>query len=139
VIYAVIEHTGKEKVEGFRGLAQTNPGLAGAMMLALFSLAGIPPLAGFVGKVFLFTVAAGQGYYWLVGVAAVNSTISLYYYLRIVREMYIEKPIAGDTPVRASRAVAVLAGVTAFASLVLGIASPVYETIRAQMTAWFVG
>lgn len=135
VVFAVVEQAG-EKLAGFRGLAQTNPFLAGAMMLALFSLAGIPPLAGFVGKIFLFNVAAGQGLYWLVGVAAVNSTISLYYYLRIVREMYIEAPLAGAAPVRARPSINALAGVTALATVALGLAAPVYETIRAQMAAW---
>ena len=82
--------TGKEQIEDYRGLSLTNPLMALAMMVALFSLAGIPPLSGFVGKFFLFSIASKAGYHWLVAVAAVNSTISLYYYLRVVRQMYIE-------------------------------------------------
>ena len=69
------------------------------MMLALFSLAGIPPLAGFLGKFFLFAAAAQADKAWLVLVAAVNSTVSLYYYLTVIRWMYIEKPKGDVTPV----------------------------------------
>jgi len=67
------------------------------MMLSLFSLAGIPPVAGFFGKFFLFTAAASTGYYWLVFIAVANATISLYYYLLVVKAMFINKsesPIA---------------------------------------------
>lgn len=71
------------------GLSLSNPVLALVMMLSLFSLAGIPPLAGFSGKFLLFSLVARSGYYWLVVLAAVNSTVSLYYYLGVVRQMYI--------------------------------------------------
>lgn len=83
-------HLNKKLISDYRGLSLTHPSLALIMMLALFSLSGIPPLSGFLGKFFLFSVAAENGYHWLVWVAAINSTISLYYYLRIIREMYIE-------------------------------------------------
>ena len=81
---------GREKIDDYKAIARSNPIIALAMMLGLFGLAGIPPLSGFVGKFFLFSLAAKAGFYWLVALAAVNSTISLYYYLRIVRQMYIE-------------------------------------------------
>jgi NADH-quinone oxidoreductase subunit N len=58
-------------------------------MLSLFSLAGIPPLAGYFGKFFLFTAAASEGYYWLVIIAVLNTIISLYYYLIIVKAIFI--------------------------------------------------
>jgi NADH-quinone oxidoreductase subunit N len=66
-------------------------------MISLFSLAGIPPLAGFFGKFFLFTAAAQNGYFWLVLIAALNATLSLYYYLIVVKTMFVNKneaPIA---------------------------------------------
>src|SRR5690606_25014145 len=90
--------TGKERIEDYAGLSRTNPALALALMIGLFSLAGIPPLSGFVGKFFLFSIASQAGFHWLVAVAAVNSTISLYYYLRVVRQMYIEAPADGARP-----------------------------------------
>ena len=86
-----------EKISDYRGLAKRAPLMAAAMMLFLFSLAGIPPLAGFTSKFFLFASAIGttgtvEGQWvWLAFVAILNSAISLYYYARVVKAMYIEK------------------------------------------------
>jgi NADH-quinone oxidoreductase subunit N len=92
VVTLIAASTGKEDMREYVGLSETNPLLALVMMLAMFSLAGIPPLAGFLGKFYLFAAAAGKGLYWLVFVGAVNATISLYYYLIVVKWMYIVKP-----------------------------------------------
>ena len=129
--------TGSENIEDYRGLSRTNPVIALAMMIALFGLAGIPPLSGFVGKFFLFSIASKAGFHWLVALAAVNSTISLYYYLRIVRQMYIERVAEGAKPVIASPVLAVTIGVTAVASALIGIIPFFYETIHAQTADWF--
>jgi NADH-quinone oxidoreductase subunit N len=94
VAMIVAEATGREDMREYVGLSESNPKLAFVMMLALFSLGGIPPLAGFLGKFYLFAAAAEGNMAWLVLVAAVNSTISLYYYLTVIRWMYIEKPTA---------------------------------------------
>jgi NADH-quinone oxidoreductase subunit N len=125
--------TGSENISDYRGLSRTNPAVALAMMVGLFSLAGIPPLSGFVGKFFLFSIASKAGLHWLVALAAVNSTISLYYYLRIVRQMYIEPPDAdmrrlAVTPVMAS---AIL--VLSIAVVVLGIVPFAYNHIRSAV------
>ncbi len=86
-----------EKISDYKGLAKRAPFLAAAMMLFLFSLAGIPPLAGFTSKFFLFASAIGTPgeasgtWVWLAFVAILNSAISLYYYARVVKAMYIEK------------------------------------------------
>jgi NADH-quinone oxidoreductase subunit N len=86
---AIYNASGKEEIADYNGLYKSNPKLALLMMLALFSLAGIPPVAGYFGKFFLFTAAASQGYYWLVIIAVLNTIISLYYYLIIVKAMFI--------------------------------------------------
>ena len=97
VVAAISAKTGKESMDDYDGLYLTNPKLSLLMMLSMFSLAGIPPFAGFFGKFFLFSSAASGGYYWLVFIAVLNATISLYYYLLVVKAMFINKnehPIA---------------------------------------------
>lgn len=99
-------------------------------MLALFSLAGIPPLAGFFGKFFLFTAVAESGFYTLLLIAVLNTVISLYYYLLVVKAMFINKSespvpaIASDGAMRFS----LLLAVTGI--LVLGFYSPVFDYIN---------
>lgn len=77
-----------ERLEDFRGLAGRSPFLAALMALFLFSLAGIPPTAGFVGKFMVFSAAVQSGYTWLVILAVINSVIAAYYYLRVVIVVY---------------------------------------------------
>ncbi len=96
VVSAIHAKTGKENISDYNGLYKTNPLLSLLMMLSMFSLAGIPPVAGFFGKFFLFTSAASAGYYWLVFIAVLNATISLYYYLMVVKAMFINK---NDNPI----------------------------------------
>lgn len=96
VVSAISAETGKESIDDYKGFYGTNPKLSLVMMLAMFSLAGIPPIAGFFGKFFLFIAAAEKGYYILVLIAVLNTIISLYYYLLIIKTMFIEK---SDTPI----------------------------------------
>lgn len=96
VAAAISNASGKENISDYNGLYHTNPSLSLIMTLALFSLAGIPPVAGFFGKFFLFTAAAEKGFYLLVLIAVLNTIISLYYYLLVVKAMFINK---SDTPV----------------------------------------
>lgn len=139
-VFAVIvvhsNQTGREEIKDYRGLARTNPLTALSMMLALFALAGIPPLAGFVGKFFLFSIASRGGFHWLVAVAAVNSTVSLYYYLQIVRQMYVEPADAEARPLSLTPALAAVLAVTVAANLLLGVIPYFYETVHAQTVTW---
>jgi len=96
VVAAVENATNKVEISDYDGLYHTNPNMSLLMMMALFSLAGIPPLAGFFGKFFLFTAAAQNGYFWLILIAVINVTISLYYYLMVVKAMFINK---NDKPI----------------------------------------
>lgn len=129
VVQAISTKTGKENMEDYEGLYRTNPRLSLVMMLALFSLAGIPPVAGFFGKFFLFTAAASKGYYLLVFLAVVNVTISLYYYLLVIRAMFIRK---GEDPIpffksRIYMKLGLL--ITVMGILALGLYSPLYDYI----------
>jgi len=83
--------TGKEDINDYKGMYKTNPFLSWLMALALFSLAGIPPLAGFFGKLFLISAGAMKANYTYIIIVALNLIISLYYYLIIVRAIYIDK------------------------------------------------
>ena len=97
VMTSVEEGSGKVNISDYNGLYRTNPKLAFLMTLCLFSLAGIPPFAGFFSKFFMFMAAFKAGFALLVFIALVNTVISLYYYLLIVKAMYInpnESPIA---------------------------------------------
>jgi len=129
VVQAISLKTGKENMDDYNGLYRTNPYLSLVMLLALFSLAGIPPVAGFFGKFFLFTAAASKGYYLLVFLAVVNVTISLYYYLLVVKAMFIntnENPI----PFFKNKLYMRLGlAITVIGMLVLGLYSPLYDYI----------
>jgi NADH-quinone oxidoreductase subunit N len=99
-VIAIANATGREDMRDYVGLSISNPKLALVFMLAMFSLAGIPPLAGFIGKFYLFAAAAKLGMYWLVLVGTINATISLYYYLMVVKWAYLVKPDAHASPLQ---------------------------------------
>ncbi len=91
VISLVSALTGKEDVNDYKGFYKTNPLLSWVLTISLFSLAGIPPTAGFFGKLFLLTAGASKGNYTLITIAALNMIVSLYYYLRVVKIMFMDK------------------------------------------------
>jgi len=131
VVAAISNQTGKEYMDDYNGLYRTNPKLSLVMMLALFSLAGIPPVAGFFGKFFLFMAAAKSGYYILVLIAVINTIISLYYYLLVVKAMFVnhsDHPIAWFKSDWATRT-ALIASV--FGLMLTGFISYIWEYIAA--------
>lgn len=89
-VVAIISEAGKENLEDYKGLYASNPVLAWVMAISLFSLAGIPPTAGFFGKFFLLMAGAGKGNYMLITIAALNMVIALYYYLVVVKTMFVD-------------------------------------------------
>ncbi|PJB12882.1 MAG: NADH-quinone oxidoreductase subunit N [Flavobacteriales bacterium CG_4_9_14_3_um_filter_40_17] len=138
VVQAISLKTGRENMNDYEGLYRTNPNLSLVMMLALFSLAGIPPVAGFFGKFFLFTAAASKGYYLLVFIAVVNVTISLYYYLLVVRAMFI-RTNESAIPYFKNKIYMRLGLIIAAAGiLVLGLYSPLYDYIY-ELSSSFCG
>ena len=129
VVSIISAYSGKETISDLNGMYKTNPKLSLGLTLALFSLAGIPPVAGFFGKFFLFTAAAQQGYYILVLIALLNTIVSLYYYLMPVKAMFINK---SETPISYFKTdwVSKLGlAISIIGMVVIGFASPVYETI----------
>jgi len=130
-IIALANATGGEKIDDFRGLARRAPLLSAGTALCLLSLAGIPPTAGFVSKVFIFTAAWGQGLSWLVIIALLNTVVSLVYYGRIVKAMYFDAPVKEDhltTPIGLSSSIALTSAalivITFVASAVLALTGP---------------
>src|SRR5262245_42030382 len=99
VVEAVAQADGSESIAAYRGLAQRSPVLALSMLLFLLSLGGIPFVAGFWAKLYVFWAAAEQGLYWLVLVGAILTVVALFYYLLVAKRMYIDAP-ATAAPVR---------------------------------------
>jgi NADH-quinone oxidoreductase subunit N len=96
VVSVIATATNRESLEDYHGLYTTNPVLSWIMLIAMFSLAGIPPFAGFFGKMFLFSAIAEKGMTLLLVIATLNATFSLYYYLIVVKAMFIQK---SETPI----------------------------------------
>jgi NADH-quinone oxidoreductase subunit N len=105
--------TGSDEIKDYAGLSRRSPALAAMMAVFMLSLVGIPPLAGFTGKYFLFSAAIQQGWIWLVVVAVLTSVISLYYYVGVVRQMYFQtsaegKPVAMSAPLKLALIICVI-------------------------------
>ncbi len=132
VIIYFSNSNGREEIKDYAGLSLRHPLLALGMMVALFSLAGIPPLSGFTGKFFLFSIASKHGMHWLVALAALNSTVSLYYYLKIVRQMYIEPSPEWAKPLAPSRILSFTLCLALLATIALGILPQAYERIHRE-------
>ena len=137
-IIALANLTGGEKIEDFRGLGRRAPLLSAGTALCLLSLAGIPPMAGFWSKIFIFTAAWGLNQSWLVIVALINSIVSLVYYGRIVKVMYFDAPLKQDrllTPISLATSItlmtAALIVITFAAQFILGVASPAADSLLA--------
>ncbi len=132
VIGAIENASGKVWMDDYKGLYRTNPRLAFTMMLAMFSLAGIPPFAGFFSKFFIFTGAIAQGtvaIYVLVLIALINTIISLYYYLLVVKAMFISQDDCVIAPFRSACSERFALWVCVAGIVFLGIVSFVYNTL----------
>ncbi|MCH5247290.1 MAG: NADH-quinone oxidoreductase subunit N [Muribaculaceae bacterium] len=132
VISAIENNTGLVNMNDYNGLYKTNPRLSFAMMLAMFSLAGIPPFAGFFSKFFIFTSAIQQGsipIYILVLVALINTIVSLYYYLLVVKAMFINPDDCKIAPFKSAAPERLGLWLSVAGILFLGLASPVYNYI----------
>jgi NADH-quinone oxidoreductase subunit N len=122
VVVVVANATGREDIDDYRGLAWRGAAVpAVCMAVFLFSLTGLPPLAGFMGKFFLFAAVIKQQFYLLAVVAVLNSVVSLYYYARLVKVMFLDFPEASDGEVPMDAGAAVLLGLLCGMTLVFGV------------------
>ena len=121
IILAVEKEESGLGFEDYRGLATRHPWLAAAMTLFMISMAGFPPTAGFIAKYGLFSAAVAKGYIWLVVVAVINTLVSVYYYIRLIVNMYMEEEGKVLNPVSAMPA-RMLIGILAIFVIIFGIA-----------------
>ena len=120
VVILVERVVGGSEIVDLAGLHERAPRLALAMFLALLSLGGIPPLAGFAGKLFLFSAAVDAGLVWLAVVGVINALVSLYYYLVVVKVMYVDRPAHADKAIPVSRPYVFSLAVTLVGIVLLG-------------------
>jgi len=120
VVIAVGNLINSDEIEDYNGLGRRSPFLAFAMLVFLLSLAGVPPLAGFIGKLYIFVAAIKEGLYTLLVVGLVNVVISMYYYLVVVKKMYINEPVdSSPLTVSAPMRAVIYAGLAG--TLILGV------------------
>ena len=120
VVVAVSNYSGSNEIDDFSGLSQKSPLLALVMTVALLSMAGLPPMAGFAGKLYIFTAIADQGYLWLALLGFVMSMISVYYYLSVVKVMY-SRTAKDQREMAVGGLLRVVAAVSLIATLSIGI------------------
>jgi NADH-quinone oxidoreductase subunit N len=130
---------GGETLDDFAGLGARRPGLAAAMTLFMLSLAGVPPLAGFLAKLNVFGAAVQAGLVWLAVIGVINSVVSAYYYLRVVVSMYMKEGAPAEAaPVCLALQVGV--GIAAVAIVVLGVwPAPILDLARLTAAALLGG
>ena len=144
-VIVIAEATGGETVDDCKGLIRRHPLLAISFTIFLFSLTGLPPFAGFMGKWYLFAAilrrygeAGGSWYIWLGIVAALNTAVALYYYVRIIRAMIIDEP-KGEIVVKPSLTYQVMLGAFSLAILVFGLWWTPIATWTEQSLTFFRG
>ncbi len=130
VAAAISSQTNKENIDDYKGLYQTNPFLSWVLALALFSLAGIPPTAGFFGKLFLLTAGASKGSYFFITIAALNMIISLFYYLRVVRAVFMEKNEQPVEKIKIDLSAKLALTICAAGIVLIGMLSWIYDYIQ---------
>ena len=120
VVIAVSHAIGSDDIDDYNGLGRRSPFLAFSMLVFLLSLAGVPPLAGFIGKLYIFIAAIKEGLYTLITVGLINIVISMYYYMIVVKKMYINEP-TNPSPVTISGPMKAVVYVGLAGTLVIGI------------------
>ena len=121
VLMIVSEASGGDEIHRFQGLHQRSPFLAGAMVVAMLSLAGLPLSAGFFGKFFVFQVALQKGHYGLIIIGTIAVVAGFYYYLKVIRSMYWQQPTDGATSITISRTAKYLIALLIAAIFIFGI------------------
>ena len=120
VVVATSEKVGSDEIQDYAGLAQRSPLLAGSMLVFFLSLAGIPPMAGFIGKYLVFAAVIQEGYYVLAVAAALNSIVAAAYYFKVVKTVYLQ-PASDEDALACPWPLRVALGVTLTGTVLLGV------------------
>ncbi len=134
VVQLIADKTGSEQIDDYTGLGYRSPLIGVAFTVFLISLTGLPPTAGFIGKLYVFTAVVNAGYLWLAVIGVLNSVVSLYYYVRIVRNMYLRDVDSQKEKITFGPAILVLVLLLAIPTLVLGMYfGPLIDWANASM------
>ncbi|HEV8284695.1 MAG TPA: NADH-quinone oxidoreductase subunit N [Chitinophagaceae bacterium] len=136
VISSVSAITGKENMNDYKGFYKTNPLLTWVLAISLFSLAGIPPMAGFFGKFFLLFAGAGKGNYLLIVIAALNMVVSLYYYLKVIKAMFMDANENSIEKIKTNWQPKIALAICVGGILITGIASGAYNYIHSLLSMY---
>ncbi|MBI4417855.1 MAG: NADH-quinone oxidoreductase subunit N [Ignavibacteriales bacterium] len=121
VVMMVANKTGSEDIDSYKGLGYRSPLIGVAMVVFFISLTGLPPTAGFIGKLYLFVALLDARWIWLAIVGALNSVVSLYYYIRVLRNMFLRDPEKDSGPLKFSVPQVALLLVLLLPTLLLGL------------------
>jgi NADH-quinone oxidoreductase subunit N len=131
----VANKLGSEDIDSYKGLGYRSPLLGVAIVVFFVSLAGIPPTAGFIGKLYLFAALLDARWIWLAVVGALNSVVSLYYYVRVVRNMFLRDPEGETSPVALPLPQAVVLFALLIPTVLFGLYfSPIVEFANASVS-----
>jgi len=133
VINLVSAVTGRENVNDYKGFYKNNRSLSWVLAIALFSLGGIPPTAGFFGKFFLLLAGAGRGNYLLITIAALNMVISLYYYLRVIKAIFMDTNEDAIEQIKTSWSPRLAMIICVAGIIVVGLMSGAYQYIHSMV------
>jgi NADH-quinone oxidoreductase subunit N len=140
VIIVVSRTVGSDEIAAYAGLSRRNSGLALVMLVAFLSLAGVPPLAGFIGKIWVFAAVVGQGssLLWLAFIGIINAIIGVYYYLIVLKVVYLHRSDQDDVPVPVTRPDALALGVLTLGIILIGtLFAPWWDIADAAAKALF--
>ncbi|MBN1368939.1 MAG: NADH-quinone oxidoreductase subunit N [Dehalococcoidaceae bacterium] len=121
MVIVITRYLKTDEISGFAGLSRRSPRMFALLCVGLFSLTGLPPTAGFMAKLFIFTGAVNHGLLWLIIIAVLNTVISAYYYLKIIKVMWMDEP-AGSGEIRPGTPAGMVAFISAAGIILLGIA-----------------
>jgi NADH-quinone oxidoreductase subunit N len=138
VVTTVSHVTRKDEIASYAGLSRRSPILGLVMLVAFLSLAGMPPLGGFIAKIFVFAAAVQSGYIWLAFIGVLNSIIGLYYYLTVLKVVYLYRSEEDNQPLPVSRPYAMALGLLSFGIILIGtLFGPWYSWATTAATSLF--